>query len=500
MMGSKTLAIGITILLLAVIAIIVLSVVQYTYDASIPNGYGLVWDAGSSGSRLYVYQWPVKKEYSTAVVSEVDNCRAEGGGLSSYLNNPPEAGKSLESCMNKTALMVVPEEDYTDSPLTLGCTAGMRLAEKESKDQSDAVMEAVDQTLNSYPFNVLSVSILTGEEEGSFSWVTVNFLLGNFAKGPALSSLMSLATTSTDSETVGALDMGGASLQISFIPEDLSEVPPENTAMQTMYGENYVVYTHSYLCYGINEAVRRYLATLVKEAGYTSPVVNPCSPVGFSQELTAKYLFDAHCSKGNEARRAWGSEVTLPPGVPENSTFTLEGSSNTEQCKTEIQKLFNTSAYLSVYKPPVAGQFYAFSTFFYTATFLNLTTDVNLTDYTTAIHDLCGKPWSEVQTMPSARKDMLHAECFRSMFCYLFLTDPMSYGFTEETWNIRFVGDIGGTTVGWALGLMLNATNMIRSEDVKGQAISSGAYAGLMVLFCIILIVGLVTALCSRRD
>ncbi|XP_070541238.1 ectonucleoside triphosphate diphosphohydrolase 1-like [Ptychodera flava] len=264
-MGSKSLAVGITFVLVGVIGIIVLCVVQYTYDAEIPNGYGLVWDAGSSGSRLYAYQWPVKKEHSTALVSQADTCRAEGGGLSSYLDNPPEAGKSLESCMNKTALMVVPEEDYADSPLTLGCTAGMRLAEKESKDQSDAVMEAVDQTLNSYPFNVLSVSILTGEEEGSFSWVTVNYLLGNYAKGPApsgISSLMSSATTST--ETVGALDMGGASLQISFIPEDLTVVPPENTVLLRMYGEDYVLYTHSYLCYGINEALRRYLATLVQ--------------------------------------------------------------------------------------------------------------------------------------------------------------------------------------------------------------------------------------------
>ncbi|XP_070539982.1 ectonucleoside triphosphate diphosphohydrolase 8-like [Ptychodera flava] len=184
----------------------------------------------------------------------------------------------------------------------------------------------------------------------------------------------------------------------------------------------------------------------------------------------------------------------------ENSTFTLEGSSNTEQCRTEIQKLFNTSAYLSVYKPPVTGKFYAFSTFFYTATFLNLTSDVNLTYYRTAIHDLCGKPWSEVQTMPSFNRDLVHAECFRSMFCYLFLTDPMSYGFTEETWNIKFVGDIDGTTVGWALGLMLNVTNMIPSEDGKERAMSTGVFAGLMVLCCIILIVGFVIVVFSCRE
>ncbi|XP_070539561.1 ectonucleoside triphosphate diphosphohydrolase 8-like [Ptychodera flava] len=488
---SKYLSFGITCLLIGVIGIVVFSVAQYTGDMNVPDAYGLVWDAGSSASRLYIYSWPVNKQYSTALVSEIDRCQAEGEGLSSYLDDPAGAGRSLEKCMNETAMVTVPEEDHADSILGLGCTAGMRLAEKESKEESDAVMEAVEQTLNSYPFNVQSVSILTGGEEGSFSWNTVNYLLGNFAKGPALLSW--ILPSASASETVGALDMGGASLQISFIPEDLSVVPAENKEFLRMYGEDYIIYTHSYLCYGSNEALRRHLATLVKEANYTSQVVDPCSPDGFSKKYTAEYLFDAYCSTGQEALKAWGSEVTLPPGFPQNSNFTLVGSSDPVQCEKEVQKLFNTTTFLSVYKPPVTGEFYAFSTFFYTVTFMNLSNDVGLTDYKTGVDDLCGKPWSEVENMPTRRKDQLHTQCFRGMFCYLFLTDPMSYNFTEETWNIQFVGDIGGTTVGWALGLMLNVTNGIPSEDgIQEYPLSTGAYVFSIVLFSILAVVGLI--------
>jgi Golgi nucleoside diphosphatase len=41
--------------------------------------------------------------------------------------------------------------------------------------------------------------VISGEEEGTFGWIAVNFLLQTFAKGP--------------SATVGALDMGGASVR-----------------------------------------------------------------------------------------------------------------------------------------------------------------------------------------------------------------------------------------------------------------------------------------------
>ena len=59
---------------------------------------------------------------------------------------------------------------------------------------------------------------------------------------------------------VGALDMGGASTQITFVPPNHAQKSVEIT----LYGKKYPVYTHSFLCYGIKEAQRRFLAQLVK--------------------------------------------------------------------------------------------------------------------------------------------------------------------------------------------------------------------------------------------
>ena len=63
--------------------------------------------------------------------------------------------------------------------------------------------------------------------------------------------------------TLGALDMGGASTQITFYTPDLKKEATNYTEEVQLYGANYSVYTNSYLCYGIDETIRKYMAYLV---------------------------------------------------------------------------------------------------------------------------------------------------------------------------------------------------------------------------------------------
>lgn len=62
-------------------------------------------------------------------------------------------------------------------------------------------------------------------------------------------------------ETTGALDLGGASTQISFVSGnyDGSE-SPSNSVTFRLYGNDYNLYTHSFLCYGKDQALRLTLA------------------------------------------------------------------------------------------------------------------------------------------------------------------------------------------------------------------------------------------------
>lgn len=43
-----------------------------------PLQYGIVIDAGSSRSNVYLYEWPGEKENETGVVTEMMNCRVDG--------------------------------------------------------------------------------------------------------------------------------------------------------------------------------------------------------------------------------------------------------------------------------------------------------------------------------------------------------------------------------------------------------------------------------------
>lgn len=48
--------------------------------------------------------------------------------------------------------------------------------------ESQQVLKEVENKLRSYPFIVKEATILSGQEEGVYGWVTVNYLLENFVK------------------------------------------------------------------------------------------------------------------------------------------------------------------------------------------------------------------------------------------------------------------------------------------------------------------------------
>lgn len=55
------------------------------------------------------------------------------------------------------------------------------------------------------------------------------------------------------------MDLGGASTQITFETASPAE-DPANEVQLRLYGRHYRVYTHSFLCYGRDQVLRRLLA------------------------------------------------------------------------------------------------------------------------------------------------------------------------------------------------------------------------------------------------
>ncbi|KAM4662108.1 ectonucleoside triphosphate diphosphohydrolase 8-like [Discoglossus pictus] len=440
---------------LSILAALVLSVVNVS-DLSLPprTKFGMVFDAGSSHTSLFVYQWPADKENNTGVVSQAHVCDVEGPGISSYANNPPAAGKSLINCLEE-ALAIIPPESQKETPAYLGATAGMRLLRLENEAASDKVLAEVSKTIGSYPVDFRGARIISGEEEGSYGWITINYLLESFMK----CSFTGRWLRPFNAKIYGALDLGGASTQISFIPKVPIEDPKEQAEFN-LYGFPYTIYTHSYLCYGQNQALRQMLVKAAAGKDLKKPVNVPCYPKGFRETLPLESLYSSPCTT---------AAAPSPPPVQ----VILLGTGDAAQCRTLMKTILDFSAcgrrtscaFDGVYQPPIAGNYYAFSAFFYTFDFLNLTSGQPLDEVLTTIHNFCATEWSELQSSyPKEKSERLRDYCANSNYILTLLLD--AYKFNTETWNsITFLKQAANTDIGWTLGYMLNLTNMIPSES-----------------------------------
>ncbi|KAF0877408.1 ectonucleoside triphosphate diphosphohydrolase 8 isoform X2 [Crocuta crocuta] len=436
-------------------------------DVLLPTSskFGVVFDAGSSHTSLFVYRWPAHKENSTGVVSQALACQAEGPGISSYASNPAQAGKSLRGCLEE-ALALIPEAQHQETPLFLGATAGMRLLSQKNSSQARDIFEAVTQVLGKSPLDFWGAELLAGQDEGALGWITINYVLGALIQY----SFSGEWVQPPEGTLVGALDMGGASTQITFVPGG-PVLDKSTQAAFRLYGLEHSAYTHSYLCFGRDQMLNRLLAQLVQSSSGLL-VRHPCYHSGYRASLSPAALYESPCV-----------HAAAPPDLARN--LTVEGTGNPRACVSAIRGLFNFSscqgrrhcAFDGVYQPPVRGPFYAFSNFYYTFHFLNLTSKRPLAAVNATIWEFCQRPWKQVEASSPGQGRWLRDYCTSGLYILTLLLE--GYGFSEETWpGIEFRKQAGGTDISWTLGYMLNLTGMIPAEvPAQWRAQSHGVWA-----------------------
>ncbi|XP_014343043.1 ectonucleoside triphosphate diphosphohydrolase 3 [Latimeria chalumnae] len=477
-MGSKAPVIAASVLLLvSVVVIITIAAVQINKKQIVPPGlkYGIVIDAGSSRTTVYVYSWPAEKENNTGVVKEAYKCNVTGPGISSYASNPPKAARSLEACMNETK-KIIPVPLHKDSPVYLGATAGMRLLKLQNETAANAVLSSIEDYFKFLPFDFRSARIITEQEEGVFAWITANYFLDNFLE----KNVWNAWVRRDGSETVGALDLGGASTQIAFIPKEPTE-GLNSTVMVTLYGYQYEVYTHSFQCYGKNEIEKRFLAILVQTSLSVSMVDNPCYPRGYHVSFMMGNIFQSLCT-----------ESQRPEKYNPEQTVTFVGTGDPAVCKEKVSLVFNfpscdrkeNCSFDGVYQPSINGKFVAFAGFYYITEALNLTGKFPLDTFNSTVWSFCSQNWIKLQAiLPNAEEKYIRSYCFAANYIYNLLV--RGYKFDSETWpQISFQRNAGNNSITWSLGYMLNLTNMIPAE---GQLIhlpmTVSVFVGLLFLF-----------------
>ncbi|KAJ7641375.1 nucleoside phosphatase family-domain-containing protein [Roridomyces roridus] len=241
--------------------------------------YGLMLDAGSTGSRIHIYKF---NNCGPQPAYEYEVFKMTEPGLSSFAGNPAKAATSLDVLLDE-AMRVVPQALRKCTPVAVKATAGLRLL---PGSQSADILEAVATHLrDSYPFALPTnetdaVGIMGGADEGVFAWVTANYLLATVR-----------ADTPPKTPTYAVLDLGGGSTQIVFEPLDGAPLHEgEHKYDLDFGGKKRVLYQHSYLGYGLM-STRSNVHRLVEfMAPPDAPVNNVCLAQGTQAgvEITEK--------------------------------------------------------------------------------------------------------------------------------------------------------------------------------------------------------------------
>ncbi|XP_058690656.1 ectonucleoside triphosphate diphosphohydrolase 6 isoform X1 [Poecile atricapillus] len=232
--------------------------------------YGIMFDAGSTGTRIHIFKFAQQSRETPRLTRET--FKALKPGLSAYADDVEKSSQGIKELL-EVAKKEVPMELWKFTPLVLKATAGLRLLPGE---KAQKLLEKVKEIFQASPFFVRDncVSIMNGTDEGISAWITINFLTGRL--------------DDPQKRSVGMLDLGGGSTQITFLPRTkatLQTSPSGHTTSFQMFNHTYKLYSYSYLGLGLMSARLAILGGVEgKPLGEGEELISPCLPPGFKSE------------------------------------------------------------------------------------------------------------------------------------------------------------------------------------------------------------------------
>ncbi|KAG8745622.1 Golgi apyrase [Ceratobasidium sp. 414] len=387
--------------------------------------FGIVIDAGSSGSRLQIYSWKdprtVRAQHGSSIhdklpriekgtIDGTDWVKKVEPGLSTFGDKPSGVAAYLRPLLAH-ALVHIPPSLHPQTPIFLLATAGMRLL--PPTQQRDVLGAACDFLRFHSDFKVgdinlkaglgvghgcgTNVRIITGQEEGLFGWLAVNYLMDGF---DVHSRSKVNDGSNTAGSTYGFLDMGGASTQIAYEPSHHEQTRPQNQKLLTdvrlrLLGGDEIqhrVFTTTWLGYGTNQARERYVE---------KTILNLPAPDATTTELPV--VLDP-CLPTNLSRRE-----THLDAISGSTSRTLVGTGSFNKCLAATAPLLNTKApcpdsytclFNGVPAPPIdfsSSRFIGVSEYWYSSEHVfGLGGAYDFVSYERAASAFCSQSWDSI--------------------------------------------------------------------------------------------------------
>ncbi|XP_061757070.1 ectonucleoside triphosphate diphosphohydrolase 5-like isoform X2 [Nerophis ophidion] len=371
--------------------------------------YAVMFDAGSTGTRIHVYTF-IFAESEALPVLDKEMFHSVKPGLSAHADSPATAVHTLKELL-KVAKSSVPRLEWKRTPVVLRATAGLRLLPAH---KAHALLEQVQRVFDESPFLVPdnSVSIMDGTSEGILAWISVNFLSGHLH--------------AQTNHTVGILDLGGGSTQITFLPQAKANLEKINDDGRFhIFNSSFALYTRSYLGNGLMTARLSTLGVFVAEGLQCQVFKSPCLPKEFLDQWS------------------FGGETYQVSGDP-------NGVSGYKWCYQDVVKTVKGIIHQPQRLRDSGTHFYAFSYYFDRALDAGLIDEVQggmleVRDFKRSAEEVCEKTGRATSIQPYLCLDLT----------YIFSLLKDGFGFQEST-RLQLGKKVNNVEASWALGAMLD--------------------------------------------
>ncbi|XP_054167459.1 ectonucleoside triphosphate diphosphohydrolase 4-like [Oppia nitens] len=475
--------------------------------------YAVMVDAGSSGSRVHIYVWPPHSGDTRQLLQirmlhnplGKDVYTAINPGLSSCASKPSSASEYISPLLTFAANNI-PKEKHKTTPLFILATAGMRLLPEETQKAilNDLITDIPKNYSFLFPAN--HAQVITGKEEGIYSWIAINYLMGRFdhtiETGP-ISQIDINKNHLKRAQTIGMLEMGGASVQIAFeitsdsqyeslqskhSKEEINDLMSEFNlgCDEHDFEHNYRLYVTTYLGLGANVVRNTYINALI------SSTINTHDHIDNTTLATKEIqLFDPCLSLDSieyynisrRSRNVNGSTLYV---------HILKGSGDFNECTHRLKHIldpsseslrqcsssFNTSCplrHLSQTNAPFDNsEFYGFSEFWYTMEDLLRQGGVyQFSKFRDSAALYCSTSWSVTmdrfnrKLYPLADNNRLFNQCFKSAWVSSILHD--GFKMPKNFAKFKSASTVNQQQVQWTLGALIYRTRFFPLRTIEKQ-------------------------------